>query len=396
MTAANLEAFKCTYRATDGTDKEMEISLQDYRASAQTGHIGAHLMQKYPDFDRNYGTPLSQAFEQAGFDLNTQSNNRITVGEALSGRSMQAGSVVRQDGSDTSVGARILMPQLLVSIQETSLPQNTSRLRQAFLSKLALRTPVTQPIYQRPTVNADTNKDFDATQIGQGSMPDTIIKIDVGDKAFNIPTKSFGLEISEQAVQSATIDQVAAMIASARRSIDNKAIYRWISRIVSGDPLYDVAALTPVLASSYDPAATGGAMTQLAWLKMLTEDMEYWEADTIIANTDSMYAIDNRANRPTVSDDNGRDNRINNSLNLMNLDIDTMDTMIVADDAVLGASTQFLMFDSSQSLEWVTNTSARYEATQDFVMRRTTQMRFDHAEEVIPYRQDTMKLVNRA
>jgi len=393
----SLETVKFKYQATDGTQKEAEAGLKDYQTAARQGmSLNQFLQAKYPDADKTYGTAFQQFAAGMGFNLDAKAKFKNKSADVLEGNAIIAGSVTAPDGQDRSIAGRLLMPEIVLSMQEMSLFQNTGPLRDALMSKIAMRTNVSSKTYYRPVVDSDTNRNFEQRSIGQGATPDLLVKISTSERGYTIPTTSFGIEITDEALASSTLDQIGMMLRSARRSIDNKSVYRWISRIVNGDTLHGISALTPVNLSTFDSTITGSEVTQTAWLKALMDGQEYWEADTMLATKDSFLAIQNRGQRPTVSDDTGRDNRLNAGMNLMNVSLETIDTIMVNQDAALGGAGNFLLFDSNQSLEYAQNTSASYEAVERYVMRRVEQMRFDMAEEMFRFRDDAMMLVTRA
>lgn len=393
----SFETVKFKYQATDGTQKDAEVGLAQYQQASRAGmNLNQFLQAQYPDADKNQGTAFQQFAAAMGFNLDPKAKFKQSAANILEGNAMVAGAVTAPDGQDRSIAGRLLMPEIVLGMQEANLFQNTTPLREALMSKVAMRTSVNSKTYYRPVVDSDTNKDFEQRSIGQGATPDLLVKIATSERGYTIPTTSFGIEITDEALASSTLDQIGMMIRSARRSIDNKSIYRWISRIVNGDSLHGISALTPVNLSSFDSSITGSEVTQEAWLKALLDGQEYWEADTMLATKDSFLAVQNRGQRPTVSDDTGRDNRLNAGLNLMNVSLDTIDTIMVNQDSALGGAGNFLLFDSQQSLEYAQNVSASYEAVERYVMRRVEQMRFDMAEEMFRWRDDAMMLVTRA
>lgn len=387
---------KALIKDRNGDPLEVQASLEDYAQATGTGaNLRQHLASKYPDADVTHGTVFAQLAASMGVNLNPKSLDKPKMSE-LFGIGVQAGSVTSPNGQDNSVGARLLMPELIIAIQEANLFQNTQPLREAIMAKTAMRTQVSNATYKRPIVDSDTNKDLEHEEIGQGATPNTLIRISTSQKSFDIPTRAFGLEITKQAMQNSTLDQVAMMIGSARRSIDNKNIYRWLSEIVSGSAAKGMTALTATNISTRDPAATAGAVTQLAWLKLLTEDQEFNEYDTLLSGIDSLYNIENRSARPTTSDDTGRDGRLDSTLNVMNANLRNMDTILVGDETVLGGATNFLLMNSGSGIEYVTDVSAEYEAVEEFVLRKTAEMRFDVGEEIFRFRDDAFKLITRA
>lgn len=391
-----MDKFKSSYSTVAGETKEVEVGLQDVKEAGRLNmNLSAYLAEKYPDADPNKGSAFGQIAASVGFNLNPKALHKPTMADVLEGRASAAG-IVAPDGEDRSIAGRLFMPEIILAMQEKNLFRNTSRLRESLMSKVAINSTVNGKTYYRPVVDSDTNKNLRYDEIGQGATPNVLVKISASERPYVIPTKSFGLEITDEALASSTLDQVGMMIGSARRSIDNNNVYNWISRMVNGDAQFGITALTPIAISSYDSGATLGAVTQKAWVKALLANQEYWEADTMIATEDSYIAVENRATRPTVSDDTGRDNRLNAGLNLMNVSLDTIDTIMVADEAALGGAGNFLLFDSMQSLEYAVNASAAYEAMENYVMRRTNQMRFDTAEEMFRFRDDAMALISRS
>jgi len=86
--------------------------------------------------------------------------------------------------------------------------------------------------------------------------------------------------------------------------------------------------------------------------------------------------VEARSGKPTVLNDTTlRSNILDPKYTVENMGLPTPQVLLLP-TAIVGAG-QLIGFDSDAALHEITNVSASYSAVENFVMRRTTDMRFD-------------------
>ena len=250
-------------------------------------------------------------------------------------------------------------------------------------NRMVARTQnVQSDLYQQPSVDVTGPRGSRMQPIAQGAEPTTIIKISLSNKAYTIPTYSIGLEITDQAQLKMAIDQVGMMVsqqAAAQRSA-------WINEaflaMVSGDADRGLSALSSVTAVSLDPASTTG-VTRLAWIKFLMSVFKDKTIDWVVGGINDYVELENRAGRPTVQTDQGTDLRLDTVPVIAGIKLPSQVNFFpLIDEAgagILPAKT-IVGIDSRKAIQRVIYVGATYSAIEQFVMRRTTALRFDIAE----------------
>jgi hypothetical protein len=99
--------------------------------------------------------------------------------------------------------------------------------------------------------------------------------------------------------------------------------------------------------------------------------------DWVVTDILGALAIQNRSGRPVIVGDNGTSVRINTNERVANPTWNDEVNVFITDDANWPAGT-VMGIDSRYAIQRVTSTNASYEATENFVLRRSTAMRFDY------------------
>lgn len=389
--------FSYMAHTEDGPKRvEKEINLTDYKLAHNLGlSLKQYLNLTCSDADvDNYGDAFTQAVQSIGCynkvhgqDLGLMSPTVAQVMQGIPAGPMIAtaqnasmGSVITApDGKDNSPAGRIFYPEIVMDLMRDSLLRNNSDVERGFNSMIALTDNIAGSVYIQPLIDVTTNENVKAQPIGQGTDPAVMVNIKSSQVSRAIPTKSIGLQITDQAAQFSTVDLVATAIAAQSRGERIRMVEGDISTILNGDTDSGVTALAATQLKDYDPAITqAGTVTQKAFLKMLHADYQYLSIDSAIMDIDTYLAFEGRAGRPTVDKDAGTDNRLNTQIQPMNFSLQDLNILLV-DTQVVGANTA-LFLDSSAALRRVVDVTAQYEAIESFVMRRLNQMRMDYGQ----------------
>lgn len=377
--------FKGVLRNYDGTIAEAKVALDDYeKASKLQVGLGSYLAALYPDAPE----PFVQLCAQAGLFLKAKPNEGIHTATlsalfsegGLTLADIDASAMVRDDGSNRAIGARVLFPELILQVIAAELDTDNSDIINGFLGMLATTLSVNTPRVDEPIIDTRAPEGSRAKPIGQLAEPDVMVSITTSERTRKIATRSIGLMISEEAANTVNLPLVSIVVQAQARGERIANIYGAINAIITGNVDNQDPALVEVNASSYDATATSAAnFSQLAYVKYLWDKHEMRSLNTVISDLDGALAIENRKNRPTVMTDNNTSKRINTETTFENI-ILPAPRGIVVPTSIMGATGRVLGFDRRYGIRRVVNTAASYAAVQEFVMKRGTGYRFDYGE----------------
>lgn len=370
---------------TDASGKQSEATLDvtDYKeASEKKLSLSQHYAMKYPT-KQGQASAFEQFCAASGIRLRADKETGIpatTMREVLyGGTDKYAGTIVRPDGSDRGgIAGRLLYPEVMIQLIESALLEDKEDYLQPWEAAVALRTSVTSPRVDQPLITTTAPEGSAAQPIAQLAEPSVMVSISLSERSFNIPTKSIGLQIADQALEAATLDLVGITLASQARGERIRRIEEDMGKIISGDVDFGINAVTFALASTFTTETIDAAtpITQRVWVKWLRENYQKMTVTHVLCDIDALLDVENRANRPTVFNDTSlQGNLLNPNYTVENAGLPTprvllLPTSIVGADSLVG-------FDSRNALHEITNISASYSAIEQFVLRRSTAMRFD-------------------
>jgi hypothetical protein len=365
----------------NGAVQKVELDATVYREAADKGlSVEALINQTYP-----VKAGDASAFEQlcASEGMFLQANRKFgirpaTMDAILNGTKIEAGSVVR-DAVPTS---RILFPAVQMSVLENKLREDNSGIIAAFGQMVAVDDSINLDRYERPFLNFSKPEGARTKAIAQLSEPTSMLSITVSDKSYRITGTSIGMEISDEAVRSTSMDLVTmAMQRQAEVEMAEK-IEDFVLNFLNGDPDQDMAALSTVsgstaTASSFHGSALGaGVLSQKAWVKYLFNNSKKRTINYVITDIDGAMAIENRTGRPTVQGDNANSPRIDTLESIVNPMWPDQVKVFITTDPNWPANT-IVGFDSRYAIHRVTSTILAYQAAEAYAMRRSTKFRID-------------------
>jgi hypothetical protein len=122
--------------------------------------------------------------------------------------------------------------------------------------------------------------------------------------------------------------------------------------------------------------AANGALTQTALIKWLYTNSRKRRITHVVTDIDGALAIENRTGKPTVQTDNPTSPRINAEASVINTTFGDF-KVFITDDTNWPANT-IMGIDARYAIQRVTSTNASYEAQEQFVLTRSSAMRFDY------------------
>jgi hypothetical protein len=370
-----------------GQTQQLNLDVAMYRQAADNNvSFEQFLNRQYPA--QAHGNTFDQLLASEGIFVRGNRDvglRAATMDEVLNGRPrMEAGVIVK----DAIPASRILFPAAILSAVEDKLVGDLSMTPNAFDHMVAVDDVISTSRWERPILNFSKPEAARSQGIAQLALPNAMLTITVSDISRAIPTRSLGLEVSDQALQATTLDLVTLALARQRAVERNERSYEYVLSLLEGDPDVGMAALSTIAnkvrkAQSFDAAiVAAGVLTQKAWVKFLYNNASRRTVNYIITDIDGALAIENRLGKPTIQIDDPRSPRINTEMVVTNPMWPTnVKVFIAAPDSGWPANT-ILGFDSRYGIHRVVSSFAAYEAVENFVLKRSTAMRFDSGEVV--------------
>jgi len=149
-----------------------------------------------------------------------------------------------------------------------------------------------------------------------------------------------------------------------------------IQAIYGGDVDAGYTALAAVKANTFDTAiVANGTLTHKAWVKWLRKNYRKRQIDWVFCDLDTALAIEGRTGKPTVQSDDPNSPRIDALAQVQNPAWQNV-RIFLLEDGLLPANT-ILGIDSRYAIWKVSSSSADYSAVEEFVLRKSTALRFD-------------------
>lgn len=367
-----------------GATQQLPMAVTMYAEASNMGlSLPEYLNCKYKTNKAKYGSVFDQVCESEGIFLQSNADVGIrasTLDSMLNG-DRTAGITVK-DGVPAS---RILYPAVFLQALEDRLVPDMLTTPAAFDSMIAISESINGDRYEQPVINYTAPSAARSLGITQLAKPTAMMTITTSDKAYTIPTFALGLEISDQAVRSQSLNLVTLSLARQIVVERNERANNYILALLNGDidngEVSLAAAGRVATTTSFDSASSGGVMTQKAWIKYLCNRSTLRTISHIIGNLDGLFAIENRTGRPTVVTDNNTSARLNTEMELMNPQFPSRVKAFHSLDLNWPAG-MLMGLDSRYAIRRVRNLQADYTAIESFVLERKTAMRFDFGETV--------------
>lgn len=371
----------------NGAIQQLPLTVGMYREAAERGmSLQQHLNVNYPtQAPEKNGSTFQQIMASEGIFVKANRDIGLrpsTMADILDGRPAVGAGPVTKEAVPAS---RILFPAVIMGAVEDKLVANLNMTTGAFDQMIATDEAISQERYEQPVINFSKPEAARAQGVAQLAEPASMLTITTLDKAYRIPSWSIGLEISDQALKASTLDIVALSLARQAAVERNERAQNYLLALLNGDIDHGDGSLASlglmVNASTLDAAATGGAITQKAWMKYLMLNGTKRTISHIITDIDTAMKIESRTGKPVITTDDSNTNRFDTHFNVMNPTWAKNPSLFLTDIATWPANT-ILGLDKNYAIRRVRNLSAQYQAIEAYVMRRSTAMRFDFGEHV--------------
>lgn len=369
-------------RDAQGANKPVDLSVNLYKDAADAGlSLKQHLAHIYPTNASKDGSAFEQLMEQCGIFVKNNKEYGIrasSMDDVLNPK--EAASATTRDGVPAS---RLLFPAVILDVIEDKLSVDYDTNPSALTSMLAQDLSIPGDRWERPVLNFSNPEAARGQAVSQLSLPNAMLTITASDKSQRIPNWAIGLEISEQALKSTTLDLVGMAVARQAAVEGNERANGFILSLLNGDIDLGMAALSTFAgkvqtAVSLDATATAG-LSQKAWLTWLTQRSNKRMITHVVTDLAGAMAIEARAGKPIVTTDNPTSKRIDTLFEVINPTWPGQVKVFLSNDVNWPAKT-IMGFDGRYGITRVKSLTAQYSAIEQFVLKRSTAMRVDKGE----------------
>ena len=372
------------YIDAQGDKQALDLSLDLYREAADRGQsLKQYMANAFPTNSEKHGSAYEQALEQVGVFVRGDKEIGLrasTVGEVLN---PGKGAAITRDGIPAS---RILFPAVIMDVIEDKLARDYSTNPSALSELVGMEDSIQGDRWERPIISYGRVEAARSGPVAQLALPPVMMSITASDTSQRIPSWGIGLEISEQAMKSTTMDLVGMAVARQAAIESNERAQGYILSLLNGDTDLSMVALSAisgkvVKASALDATiSTAGTITYKAWLKWLTANANYRTITHVVTNLDGLLAIRAMYAAEKVasgSKDNPAGMDIN--VNIVNPNWPTNVKFVLTNDPNWPANT-YMGVDSRYGVHRVNSLSAQYSAIESFALKRSTALRIDKGE----------------
>lgn len=376
---------KYSFIDRSGRNQEVELDVTAYRAAADAGmSLSEYLEVKYPS-SPDHGSTFEQLMlssglflKNKGYGIQPPTMKQVLEGGPLAGQ-LNVGAITRQDQPGTTPSGRLLFPEVVLQAIAHALTEDQGDFLSGYQNMIAVTQNVPNEVVQQPRINATAPEGSRAMPIGQLTEPASMVSITVSDTVRRIPTRSIGLQVSDQALAITTLDLVNLIMTAQARGERIALVEEQLADMISGDTDAGESALSSVTAQSFDSTINAsGALTQKAWVKYLRANYRKMTISNIICNIDTALIIENRTGKPTTYSDDPNSPRIDSLFSVDNLGISAPRVLLVSTS--VAAANTIIGLDRRYAIRRLVNVNASYSAIEQYVMRRATSFRIDYGE----------------
>lgn len=367
-----------------GNTQQVDITLDTIRAaSAAAQSVRDYVNGLYPTDVNAYGDTFSQLCASEGIVLVPQKKVGIrapSLDAVVNGRPLlEAGAIVRQPSSQ----ARVLLMPAIGALIEDKLLSDLNMNADIFDRMVALDETIADEWLIWPEINFSAPEAARSQGVAQLAKPASMMSVTTSEKSVRIPTFALGVEWSQQSTKYVNLDLIALAIARQVAVERNERANTNLLNLLNGDVDMGQGTLASLgkvtTAVSLDASSTTG-ITQLAWMSWLYKNSKKRRIDFLVTDIAGAMAIENRTGKPTTSNDNPTSTRIDTTVSIANPTWAGNLPIFIVDPSVGWPAKTILGIDSRYAIHRVTSTNAAYEAQEEFVLRRSSAMRWDFGQ----------------
>lgn len=394
----------------NGQLQDVKLEATIYRQAHEANlSVAQFINQAYPTDAAKFGTAYQQLLAGTGLVVPSQEHQTTygmrppTMGDVLAGKAQLLGAAnTQQAGGDFGTQSRILFPTALVSYMEASLVKDYNTDVQQFDKLISITQNIAGDKFEQPLINMNTPNgphQARAQRRAQLAPPAAMMSFTTSDVSRRIPTYALGMEFSNEALRATTLDLVGMSVRRQLAVERDSWVNVYLSNIYAGDNDINTGSLASlgfsVTSNSLDSLATGGVLTQRAWLKFLWRNRKYRKIDWVVCTLGTYLQIESRSGRPDVINRNEPVARLDAQAVVQNDALGGVKVFIVDDAAdggplpegtVLGIYSRF-------ALARVRNTLADVSASEKYALRQSEAFSIQFGEEVYRLHPDAMDVL---
>lgn len=371
----------------DGTGNvEINLSMDLYKSPL--GFVG-ELNKRYPVMA---GMPLAaeQLFAQSGLLNHADRDNGLVPAKIRS----VLDDMYNINAASTAPGgsgiSRFVAPAaVLYGVQNDIYEDKSSKMSQ-FRTMVGSFQNVNGTRYERPVFNYDAARAGRARPVAQLSEPTSVGLLTVGETSGTIPAFSYGLEISDQAMDYFTFAEVQkCMSIMVQEDLADRVDY-WLMSMLNGDPDHNMSALASVSgaiekAADYDDSITqNGVITNKAFIKWLSKHSTRAPITHIVTDIDTALLLESRSGRPTQQTDNPTSKRINTIEVVLNETWPASIPVLIVNNPEWPAG-MLMGINKPSAIIMYDSASIAYNSVEQFVTRRSTKIRADFGSQAVRF-----------
>jgi hypothetical protein len=379
----------------DNAGAVQQATLQDGQLmeAVRSGDPVSFLNRAFPTADLRVGSAFEQFKLNAGLLRADKPNpfglKSSTIGAVLEGQGgFSAVANVQNNQSPFGTSSRAFTTIAVIDEVMSELQKDRETDGVVFNEMIANQQSVTGDLFEQPVIDMKNDggpETAKAARVAQGALPPKILFFKTSDKVRRIGAWNIGMEWTDQALKNTTIDYVARTTAHYLRVEQDERVYRYLSNLFLGDGDFVIGAVPSVNASTLDAASTGGILTHAAYVKFLARNRKYRKITHLVMDIDTYIKFEARQGRPGTNSYDPTLTRIDPQGAMVNNTFGGNVRIFLVDKATEGGpvpANTIWAIDATIAITKVTNTSAAYNAVEEYAMKRTTAMRMDWAEEV--------------
>ena len=372
------------FRDPSGAIQQLPMDVSMYALAGRAGmSLPNYLNREYRTDANKFGSSFEQLCQSESIFLrsNAQLGIRASTLDSILNPKIEAGITT----TDSAPASRILYPAVFLQAIEDRRAADQTNALLGLNQMIAVDEAISGDRFEQPQINFDRPTAARSMATAQLANPASMMTITVSDKPGTIPSWALGLEISDKAAQSQSLDLVTLSVARQLEVESNERAYAHLLALANGDPDKGDISLSAAgrvrTTTSFDSAATGGVVTQKAWVRYLANRSVFRTIDYVVGDIDAALAIENRTGKPIITTDNATSKRINSELSVVNPQWPNgVKFFLTLDPAWTPGMVMGL--DSRYAIRRIRNLQADYTAIENFVLRRSKAMRFDAGETV--------------
>lgn len=376
---------------TQGHTQDVDITAEELMLAPKAANQSPqeYLNTKFKDADLSIGPAFRQMQASMGIQTPGKENPfglRASSMATLLGNEFSANT--QQNSSPYGTSSRAFTVISIIDMIESAVAKDMTTDADTFYGMVGNTLAINSEHFEQPVVDYSTMygpEEAKAVRVAQGANPNNMAFFKTADRIRRIGAWTIGMEWTDAALRATTLDFVTMTMARYLKIERDERAYRYITDLFAGNGDLVVGAVAANTTIALDAACTAKKISHKAWMKWLALNRKYRKITHVVCDLDTYLLIEGRTDRPGSNAYDPRLAVIDPQAVMMNTGFGNGVKVFLVDSAADGgpvpANTVYGV-DASSAITLVRNSGAAYQAVEQFVMKRTTAMRLDWAEEV--------------